>query len=54
MFQSDRKYVRMLNNFAGVLATWVFQLNNCAERFYETFVRDGVVDTKKMLSYAEK
>ena len=28
VFQSDRKYVRMLDNFKGMLETWVFQLSD--------------------------
>jgi hypothetical protein len=54
IFQSDRKYVRMLNNFKGMLATWVFKLVDCAEKFDEAFVMHGVVDTKKMLNFVEK
>lgn len=54
VFQSDRKYVRMLDNFKRMLATWVFQLSDCALNFGETFVDHGVVNTKKLLSYCEK
>lgn len=54
VFQSDRKYVRMLDNFKGMLATWVFQLSDCAAKFGEAFVSRGVVNTKKTLSYCEK
>lgn len=54
VFQSDRKYVRMLDNFKGMLATWVFQLFDCASKFNDVFVSRGVVDTKKLLSYCEK
>lgn len=54
IFQSDRKYVRMLDNFKGMLATWVFQLQNDGKKFHEVFVNGDTVDTKKMLSFAEK
>lgn len=54
VFQSDRKYVRMLDNFKGMLATWVFRLSDCALKFGEYFVDNGVVNTKKLLSYCEK
>lgn len=53
IFQSDRKYVRMLENFKGMLATWVFQLYNCAEKFDKAFVKNGIADTRRMLSFAE-
>ena len=53
VFQSDRKYVRMLDNFKGMLATWVFQLSDCALKFGEIFVDHGVVNMKKLLSYCQ-
>jgi hypothetical protein len=54
IFQSDRKYVRMLDNFKGMLATWVFQLSKGGERFHDIYTNNGIVDTKKVLSHAEK
>lgn len=54
VFQSDRKYVRMLNNFAGVLSTWVNLLYNRAHEFNDKFISGNVINTKKALQNVEK
>ena len=54
VFQSDRKYVRMLDNFYKMLLTWRESLYNAAERFREKTVVQGIVSTRAALEEAEK
>lgn len=54
MFQSDRKYVRMLDRFRGLLATWFFLLDNHGQTFDDKFIKQNVISTKSALSVAEK
>lgn len=53
VFQSDRKYVRMMNNFSIVLKTWLDLLNNHAQEFNGKFISQGVIDTKSALYCVE-
>lgn len=54
IFQSDRKYVRMLDNFSKMLLTWREGLNSMAYSFRDRFVEHGVVNTKNAIAEAEK
>ena len=54
IFQSDRKYARMLDNFYKMLATWRDSLRNCATDFNSRFIVRGVLDTKMAVSECEK
>lgn len=54
LFQSDRKYVRMLDNFYRVLSTWVNLLDKHAQDFHDRFVKGNTIDTKAALSECEK
>lgn len=53
IFQSDRKYVRMKDNFYKVLNTWRESLYNAAGPFHEKTVDGNVLSTKKALSIVE-
>lgn len=54
VFQSDRKYVRMLDNFYKVLITWREALSNCADDFRARLVKHGTLNTGEALKTAEK
>lgn len=54
IFQSDRKYVRMLDNFYRVLSTWVNLLDNHVQDFDGRFIKQNTIDIKKALSECEK
>lgn len=54
IFQSDRKYVRMLNNFRDMLSTWVKMLDKRVQDFDGAFVNGNMIDTKKALLGIEK
>lgn len=54
IFQSDRKYVRMLNNFRGMLATWVNLLDKRVQDFDGKFIKGNTFDIKSAISGIEK
>ena len=49
VFQSDRKYVRMVDNFYKVLITWKNRLRNAAECFVNVFTKNKIIQTKDAL-----
>lgn len=54
IFQSDRKYVRMLDNFYKMLVTWRNGLYKAADIFRDKMVDHGVVNTRRALGAIER
>lgn len=54
IFQSDRKYVRMLDNFYKMLVTWGNSLYKAADIFRRKMVDNGVVNTRMALGAIER
>ena len=54
VFQSDRKYVRMRDNFYRVLITWQKALYCCAKEYGGRVVVRGTVNTREAIKTAEK
>lgn len=55
IFQSDRKYVKMLDNFERMLDVWRRELRSGAPEFDRCTLADpSTIDTEKALSKAEK
>lgn len=53
VFQSDRKYVKMLDNFYRVLEFWREKLKSCEPVYSENNVNNGILLTKKALRESE-
>lgn len=49
IFQSDRKYVRMLDNFSRMLRNWAENLSNSSEIFHDRFIGQGTINTREAL-----
>jgi hypothetical protein len=54
IFQSDRRYVRMLDNFYKMLLTWIEKIHNKEQQFKSRFVDGNTVDIKRLLQECEK
>lgn len=54
IFQSDRKYVRMLDNFRSMLATWANLLDKHGADFDGRFINRNTIDTKAAILEIER
>lgn len=54
IFQSDRKYVAMLDNFQKMLETWRTGLNRSAGKFRKAFVKGNTVDISRAILEIEQ